>query len=233
MDTSTPDLRSLAARVLRARDGCLPFAILQAIVFWLEHRDELPFTRDRIEEKWFNTFLVEWGVARTVKKGENGRVLRLLNKHLAEIRDSKNPGKLVDELAGELSKFGSVSRRGSTKRSRPTSLVSKVAYFLRPEDLSPLDGTALKGLKCWRKGKPHTTVSSYETFLEAFNKEFKSIASDIAMECGRPWTRALGERLRLESVLDTRMFHRKVFDNMLMIHGGRWRALARQRETSL
>jgi hypothetical protein len=220
----------MTKRLLRASDGCLPFAILQAIVFWLEHRNELPYTHNRIEEKWFNTFLVEWGVARTVKKGENRRVLHLLNEHLREIRDSKNPGKLVDELAGELGKFGSVRRRGSNRRSRPTSLVSKVAYFLRPEDMSPLDGTALKGLKSWRKGKPHIKVSSYKTFLEAFNQEFKNTQSNIAKECGRPWTRALGERFRLESVLETRMFYRKVFDNVLMIHGGRWPAFTRAQQ---
>lgn len=144
----------------------------------------------------------------------------MLNKRLLSVRDSTSPAELVEEVADALQEKGYGAKGG-----RPLSLVSKIAYLLRPRDLAPWDGSALGGLNRRRKGNhlPRVRPGEYRDFVGAFNQEFNRAKEEIVAECRQSWARALVRRLGLDPrLLNTTLFQRKVLDNMLMAEGGRW-----------
>jgi hypothetical protein len=194
------------------------FAVAEAIGFWRNH--EIPYMEAEIERGWYEKFLVEWRVARTIRKGTGEDVRALLNRRLLAVRDSDDPAGLVEEVADALQKRGYGAKGG-----RPISLVSKVGYFLRPKDLTPRDRFVLRGLNCRRREDhlPPVRSGEYTDFVGAFNQEFSRAKEEIAAECRQSWARALVRRFGLDPrLLNTTLFQRKVLDNMLMAKGGRW-----------
>jgi len=194
------------------------FAVVEAIFFWRNHK--IPYRGTEIKKKWYKRFVAEWRVARTIRSGTGENVRDLLNKRLLSVRNSTSPAELVEEVADALQKEGYGAKGG-----RPISLVSKIAYFLRPKDLTPQDRFALRGLNCRRTENdlPRVRSGQYTDFVGAFNQEFSRVREEIVAECKQRWARALVTRLGLgPRLLNTTAFQRKVLDNMLMAEGGRW-----------
>ena len=173
-------------------------------------------TGAKFDNQVVSTFSRGWGVARTIAAGKQDDTFRLLKGQLSRFLSSDEPAAVVQELAEKLQKRGFGARGG-----RPTSLVSKFAYHLRPDSLAPRDGFAFRGLRAIHRGG----LSSYVDYVNAFDKEFRRYKPAIVKECRRPWVRSLVQRLKTRfrpGFLETSKFHRKVFDNLLSMEGGRW-----------
>jgi hypothetical protein len=166
-------------------------AITQAILTVSENQEQ--YRNPAIGERWFNRFIREWGVARTLSgdSGKRTRTVQLLNTELPGIRSSRDPGSLVEETAEKLKNEELSSRRG-----RPISLVSKVGWFLAPETLIPRDGfrrekdvISKECTRAWVHGLARRLgVSSKELKTAGFaRKVFDNI---LMREGGRGSTRA-------------------------------------------
>jgi len=189
-------------------------AVVQAILLWCWD-EEIPVSWP-ITEEWLQKFAGRWVVARNVYKGKLGQAARVLNGNLRKVKKGQE-GPTVQQTADEL------KRRGIAP-VKPVSLVSKVAYFLKPERFALTDRYARAGLERLRReaGIRGKLALDYVAYLQAFNEQFKRLETDIKAECNRPWARELVKRLGYapEEVLKRRGFRRKVLDNFLLIKGG-------------
>jgi len=197
----------------------LALSVVDALRIWTDDRYRrcLP-TKRAFDATWFDDFLRTWGVARTVRKEKQSRLLAYFNGR--RFRDSitqDKDGTAITAAAKEL------ASKGWTHRHRiPLSLVSKIAFFLRPERYVPLDGFSLRGLR--NLSGARLASRRYEHYLNAFNRVFDDNRVPIRTATTSDWATALaGEMGCRPTVLRSPAFRHKVLDNVLMRLGGRGR----------
>jgi hypothetical protein len=198
--------------------------IVQALQLWANDRYSQFLTTRRpgpIAEEWFTHFLGAWGVARTVKVVARRKLLRYFSGKFRDAIDEDNTGVAVTAAARYIKKWAG-------RLNEMNSLVSKVAFFLRPGRFVPRDRYARMGMNRLRGdrragGEGHARFRTYEEYLAEFNQYFRKFEKQIAKELKHPWVMVLARRLGCPPrFLSTPAFRRKVFDNTLM-------ALARSR----
>lgn len=175
-----------------------------------------------LSSDWFKKFMNDWSVARTIKKSGKEPTRKYLYRHFAPgLWKNGSKSRRVDKAARHIAKQG-----WSARGRKPTSLVSKVGYFYRPESIVPMDRLARAGLKELVKSEGegfHTEIRpsmSYEKYEECFGKMFKKYRVEIAAACTKSWAREfLWEIGRSDSCLSSNAFRKKVFDNYLMLLG--------------
>jgi hypothetical protein len=204
--------------------GHIAWAIVQALRLWADARYPEFLRTKRLEpipQEWFDWFLGEWRIARTVKVRTRKALLRYLNGRFRHAIDKDNTGRKVTTAAKE------IRDRRWTNGGVPISLVSKVAFIFHPARFAPLDSYGRIGINRLRGsqsagGEGHAKFRTYEEYLADFNRFFRRYEEQITKELGNSWTISLAKRLNCPPrALRTRAFRRKVFDNVLMGLGGR------------
>lgn len=201
-------------------------AVVQALRMWSDtcYQAFLEGTDNELTAEWFNWFVVEWKVARTIKKGERDAVRRYLNSDFRDQMRRDASADAIDKAAQHLKRSNWSSLAGKNKQpTLPISLVSKVGFFFKPSELVPLDRFSLKGLNDLRRsaGMRNLNIPSYKQYLEAFNKAYRENQTEIQSALREPWIPDLAKNLGCTfETWDNEAVHRKVFDDYLMLSGG-------------
>jgi hypothetical protein len=211
---------------LKMKKEDLERAIFQAVMMWSDsHYERFLFRKkpgqlDEDEDMfdWFEWFVSDWRVARTIKKGKRNSVRGYLDKNFREQLKKEDKGCVVDEAARIIKERG-WSAKESKSGNGPRSLVSKIGFFLTPDTLIPYDRFARDGLREWQR-KHRVSLSkiqSYSDYLTAFNEGFESSKKEIRNALTKHWVKTLAKRFRCPvRELKSLSFQRKVFDNYLM-----------------
>lgn len=206
--------------------------IVEALVLWStpQYRKFLAAEKPpEIEKAWFETFIAEWRVARTLKKELTDDVRAYFDRKLRAALASNSDGAAIDKAARHLQskRWGSGTRKDGNG-SLPLSVVAKVGFFLAPAKITPFDSLALKGLNKIRGtsktgGMGHLKDANYSNYLEGFNSALLVSRSAIEASVQANWAQELGKEFGVtKSQLRSVAFQRKVFDNMLMSLAGRF-----------
>lgn len=117
---------------------------------------------DGINENDFDLFLKRWQVMRNTVKTKREVLRGFINDTLF------NGPACVENAAKHARDNGYSTKLGKEKTiSLPTSLISKVAFYKNPNDITPVDKHSLKGIRnCMPKGNdlPKTT-HEYSKYL--------------------------------------------------------------------
>jgi hypothetical protein len=221
-------------RVLAFLEGELPRAVVEAIELWSDQRYRHFLQTSQaglLEEKWFSWFQVEWKIARTIKRQSKDRVRGYLDTEFRRSLSVRDDASVIDDAAKYIqSRRWSSQKQKSGAASLPLSLVSKVGFLFTDGNIVPYDSFALSGLNALRGAKKdggggHLERATYSDYLRAFDNELKRFQAEIEGELLSLWAKGLADRLGCRpSMLESRKFQRKVFDNCLMRIGGRKRA---------
>jgi len=181
-----------------------------------------------LDKKWFDWFVGSWTVARTVAKENRDEVRRYLDAKFRLAAAADRDGTAVDKAATTISRRGwGAKELRSGNSTAPLSLVSKVAFFLKPNTFIPYDSSALRGLNRLRGtkkqgGQGRLNSPSYREYLAAFDAVFEASDSQISALLEQPWVVAVSRQMGLGAKsMSQRGFRRKVVDNLLMQRGGR------------
>jgi len=192
------------------------------VQLWSREDFRPPFSKARqLDERWFKSFTGEWRVARALVGSDRTALLRFLNQHIRTYFAAGDPGAGVVKLAGTL-----VAKGFSVQR--PISLASKLGFFYQPRRLIPYDRFAVEGLNRRRGmkragGEGRLPARDYSAYLSSFNRHFSDVAAQVKAECSSRWMKALTKRLEFHpNWAQSQAFQRKVFDNVLMLEGGRF-----------
>jgi len=197
------------------------FLLKQARDNWLrwqdvyEYKGNITMNPLLAYEGRFASFLREYGVGRTIRKGRRDALRREL-RNSPEFRKAleDGDGQALDRLARDLgSRFGS-------RRNAVLSALSKVAAFIRPERFVAWDQFARKGLKCVLRGCASSRLNGYSEYLAAFDTAWEGQAGGQV----RDYVAKRGVRNDVER---EPRFLRRVLDVYLMKRGGRWSRKAR------
>lgn len=206
----------------------MTLAILEALDLW--QRAEFPDAGRKLEFEWFDRVIKDWKVARLIEKVDKNKkckdknkkkVLEIFNDWFIKKPQNCLTAKGIDSLDVELRRLrltplGNPDKGGKRKRRRCISLVSKIAFFIRPGTFPPWDGLARSGLK----KRTGDTYETYKTFLEAWNKQFKLERKEVSAACENDGWVFVIKKLELPAgVMNSPAFRRKVFDNVLMQEG--------------
>lgn len=160
----------------------------------------------------FASFLADYYVGRTVRKGRHDEFRRKLAKS-RRFRNaiSDNSGQALDRLEQDLKRdFG--SKKG---KNRLTSVLSKVSAFVRPERFVAWDRFAKRGLNIVLCRGASSAFETYSAYLAAFDSVWKGQpGKQIRDYAANAYPHKALER-------ETR-FLRRVLDVYLMDCGGRW-----------
>ena len=125
----------------------------------------------------FKKFLVDYGVGRTLKGGDEAKlkILKLLQKFQFE----KNHVVNITSLANLIKQKGLSSNSSSGGPGLPQSFSSKLMYVYRPDEVIPYDSYALKSLQHW-VGKSLKGLDQYYTEADRFRlTHFHDTSSDV------------------------------------------------------
>jgi len=217
--------------MIKLNERDIALAIVAAFEMWTDSKYR-PFlqkrpTRQIMDKAWFDKFLGEWRVARTIRRDKREEVREYLN---GEFRvQLQNKGAAAVDIAANKFSVNEWSQRNAKTGvwSEPVSLVSKVAFFFQPNKYVPLDTYSRIGVNVLREKKNEGGLGnhkfpSYESYLSEFEiwfKQYKGVINE-AHECS--WVQDLADKLGCQKDLANReAFKRKVFDNILMRQGGR------------
>lgn len=164
--------------------------------------------RDRIDEDFLRRWLGAWMLARSNPRPLRVALAASLHDARRRVQEAANGelGNLIGRLAKEM--FDQDVTKG-----RQTSLVSKFAFSLRPEEIAIYDkhGRYALAEEVGQRIKEH----DYVAYLKAFYR--------FAQTCGRILDEtALTERLRprWQPVMTERLFKLRTADKLLMLRGG-------------
>lgn len=201
----------------------LAIALIYVVKLWGDKHYECFLQQPKpgeLMDEWFEKFLAEWGVARTIKRDERENIREYLDHDFREMLSEGNEGKAVDDAAKYIQQQGWGSRiRNNGKGSLPISIVSKVGFFFCPYKLVPLDKFAKQGLNKLRKHEDERKIKgdSYNEYLKAFNKQYIKNKPQLAAALGKQWVKDLAKELGCPaSALKNIAMRRKLFDNYLM-----------------
>lgn len=199
-------------------------AIIEAI--WLCGDPKYAFPRGTnrpIPEDWFQSFIGEWGVARTIGQGNVVAALNYLNECFMDPINRRyylTPNG-IDEV-----KIGLRDLELTPRDRKPISLVSKIAFLCRPDLFPPYDQLAKAGLNIRRGGvqsggEPYLNSPTYQEYLTAWNREFRKEQGELVRACQNERWRFVAEPLHVSlPAMQRRGFIRKVFDNALAYEAG-------------
>jgi hypothetical protein len=157
----------------------------------------------------FNAFCAEYGVGRTIRAGTRDELRKRLSRRLrSALRDGT--GHALDLLEQQLRpRFGTRLGRG-----RMTSVLSKMAAFVRPERFIAWDSYARRGLNLTLGRAAAHPYRTYAEYLAALDLVWQG-------QFGRQVRRCI--RHGAQSPIDRKpQFQRRAFDVCLMRIGGRW-----------
>jgi hypothetical protein len=160
----------------------------------------------------FRSFLADYYVGRTIRKGKHDEFRReLVNSGKFEAAICDESGQSLDRLEAELRpRFGS-----KDGKNRLTSVLSKLAAFIRPERFVAWDRFAKKGLNIVQGRSASFQFRTYSDYLSAFDAAWKG---QPGMEI-RDYVTKVDVQSKLEREA---RFQRRVLDMYLMECGGRW-----------
>ena len=206
----------------------LSHAIIATIYQWEEPRYHADLRRTggttiTGSTEAFEWFLGEWRVARNLGTDYKEMVREYLDKTLrTQLATRPVDSKVIDAAAEHIRQQGwssMVNKDAPEKKHRNTvSLVSKVGFFICPEELVPCDTDARKGLNILigPAGKIPLN-SSYREYFPAFLAQFKTVHGAIKAALKEDWCITLAGRLLASTTdLTTAAFEHKVFDNYLL-----------------
>jgi len=200
--------RLIAQSLARARENWIAWRDV------FEHRGPVTTNPLLADQYRFRSFLAEYYVNRTVRKGEHDKLRAELCKSARfqkALQDDS--GRALERLEHDLRpRFGSNDKKGSPRRI--VSVLSKVAAFVRPERFVAWDRFARKGLNIVRSWSPPSPFNSYSEYLVAFDTVWKGLPGKQI--------RAYVARKGVENTVDREpRFLRRVLDMYLMKCGGR------------
>jgi hypothetical protein len=168
----------------------IALAIVSTLQMWTDGRyatflQAVP-SHKALDKKWFEKFLGDWSVARTISKDSQEEVRNFLNKYLCkylETDGAKGVDLAAKKIAGK--KWSHFSVAG--KSSEPVSLVSKVTFFLVPDDFVPMDSYSRLGVNALRgkkknRGQGYLNSKTYELYHSEFESWFKKYEEAIKNE---------------------------------------------------
>jgi hypothetical protein len=159
----------------------------------------------------FREFLRRYYVGRTIRKA-NHEAFRLKlskSKYLVKVI-ADDSGKQLDHFETRLrAQYG--THQG---RNRITSVLSKVAAFLRPECFVAWDRYAKKGLKVVRKAGQSSNFDTYSEYLKAFKETYEG-------PTGQAINTYINNMAVKRACENEPRFQWRVLDAYLMICGGR------------
>lgn len=204
----------------------LALATIQVIQMWSNPRYESFLLHSQpgvINEEWFRWFVGSWNVARTIGDGFQGDVRDYLDSELRSVLMNSGGAEAIDAAARHIQQRRWSSRSGRTRDySLPVSLVSKIAFFLRPSKFVPLDRYAVKGLNLARRraGERRLKGKSYSEYFAAFNDFYAEVDSQLEFALRQCWVAELAGRLGCPAkALPTVAMRRKLLDDYLMHYG--------------
>lgn len=206
----------------------LAWAIALALQMWSDDRYAgfLQRGEKTLTREWFDQFVGEWRVARTLAPDSRGKVVGQLAGAAFLTRVTDGDVRVVDEYAGRFQKNEWTSRTGTHKKAgRPVSLVSKIAFFLNPDCFVPLDSYGKVGIGKLRSalGETKSGFDAYSAYLPEFNRFFAMHEAQIREALNEPWVAALGRKMRCPvAQIRRKAFSRKVFDHVFMSIAGRY-----------
>lgn len=117
----------------------------------------------------FKKFLIDYGVGRTLKGGDEAKlkILKLLQKFPFE----KNHVTNITSLANAIKKKSLSSNSSSGGPGLPQSFCSKLLYVYRPDEIIPYDSYVLKSLQL-RVGHPLKTLDQYYGEANQFRRTY-------------------------------------------------------------
>ncbi len=194
-------------------------SVVEVISLWSDprYKDYLP-RGQQIESEWFDKFVASWNVARTITKDRRADVLGYLNGTFRHAVARNQDGSAVDDAANAIAK-----KKWTPNANEPLSLVSKVAFFLRPDRFVPVDRWARAGIKLFTPPGQAPADKTYKAYLTAFDKVYdgghRAAIEQIATS---RWAKDLARLAGCDqAILPSEPFTRKVLDNGLMRAGGR------------
>lgn len=217
--------------MIEIKDRVIALATVDALQMWSDER-YIPFlqmgpTRQTMDHEWFDKFLGQWNVARTISSDKHEEVRGYLNK-VFRLSLKKKSAAVIDLGAAKIADKGwSHANKKSGIPSKPVSLVSKIAFFYQPDFYVPMDKFSRKGVNVLRGkiknlGIGHHAFPSYESYYNEFELCFAKHKGMLANELKCNWVKGLAKKYGCEPNLIMRdAFQRKVFDNILMRLGDR------------
>lgn len=211
----------------------LALSVVLAIQLWASpmcHRLHVPEQMDsRIDDAWFKWFTGEWRVGRTLAPDARQEVISYFNsKSFRKALTVASGNRAVDSASQHLKSRGwSAKRKENGIRVKPLSLVSKVAFFIRPTHFAPMDSLSKRGLNRVRGtkksgGEGHDAYAQYSDYLAVFNENIPRYESFLKKSISAVWAKPLAKELGCPTAaLTSPAFRRKVFDNLLMQFGRR------------
>ncbi len=130
-----------------------------------------------IEEKWFDWFIKEWRVARTINSNKKSEFLYYIHSGDFNSLIDKDFETSVDFVANTMKKNKwSAYNEDKKYYVKPTSLVSKIGFILFPEIIIPVDRYSKLGLnkvKGTKKddGEGYLKENSYAEYIKEFNRK--------------------------------------------------------------
>jgi len=173
---------------------------------------------DELTDEWFSWFVGAWNVARNIKAGRKQLVREYLN---SELRRALSLAGCVDAAALHIKQQG-----WSSRGCLPVSLVSKIAFFLRPDRFVPLDRFSVRGLNLLHASNGERSVNreSYLAYLAAFDHHYAHLESQLNAALSQRWVVEMADQLGCpRNALMTAAMRRKLFDDYLM-HSADYRA---------
>ena len=217
--------------MIELKDRDIALATVVALEMWTDKR-YIPFLQNKpirqtMDYKWFDEFLGDWRVARTISSDKHVEVCEYLNEEF-RLRLQGEGASAIDFAASKIAAEGwSHKNPKSGKLSEPVSLVSKVAFFFQPDSYVPLDNLSRKGVNALRGkinegGEGHHAFPTYESYLNEFELRFAKHKDMISDEHKCTWVKDLAKKYGCKpNVISRNAFKRKVFDNILMGLGRR------------
>ncbi len=198
-------------------------AVADVIALWTndQYKGYLP-RQQSIDRKWFDRFVANWGVALTVLEKHRGDVLNYLNTDFRAKVGCCSDGTAITAAARDIAaKQWTPMPEKSKEHSKPVSLVSKIAFFFRPDFFVPFDAWARKGLRAVN-ATGNSSYKTYEAYFADFGPVYDTHKPEIERVIASDWAVGLAEQLACpETAMQSEAFKRKVLDNALMRFGGR------------
>jgi hypothetical protein len=207
----------------------LTLAVIAALELFADER-YARFLRSKqpgaLDDEWFKWFLNTWRVARTVNAKKRDNVRAYLNGPFRRTVLRDRQGASVERAVRMAKRKGwGAQALGHGQSSSMQSLISKVAFFFRPDLFVPYDSLALAGANRLRltskRGDPGKLTSpSYREYLDAFDGIYKLSERQLSHVLRESWVVAVAKRLNVNRrALSRPAFRRKVLDNLLMSKG--------------
>lgn len=162
---------------------------------------------------WFGCFVWEYGLGRTFTRTDAAKIRKLIRES-ESFKNAVEKG-CADSLQAAVSEIMPLKQNGKERRN--TSLITKVAAFVRPEKFIAWDTYASAGLRKLKGKRTHVfgdSISKYERLAQNI------VTGEISFPW---WTHCLPRIDQLADQLEAshQAIRMRVLDNIAMIAGAR------------